>query len=147
MPISDWDKRRSLFGRQAFRYDAEADHYSCPNGALLRLDQHDYVNQTHHYHADAASCNACRLKAKCSTSKDGRRLGRSFYQQYLDRVAAYHQTEAYKKAYQKRKVWVEPLFGEGQQWQGLRRLRLRTLAKLNCEGLMTATGQNLKRLL
>jgi hypothetical protein len=62
-------------------------------------------------------------------------------------VAAYHQTTAYKKAYQKRKVWVEPLFGEGQQWHGLKRFRLRGLAKVNCEGVMTATGQNLKRLL
>ncbi len=49
--------------------------------------------------------------------------------------------------YQKRKVWVEPLFGESQQWHGLRRFRLRGLAKVNCEGVMTATGQNLKRLL
>ncbi len=62
-------------------------------------------------------------------------------------VAAYHQTAAYKKAYQKRKVWVEPLFGEGQQWHGVRRFRLRGLAKVKCEGVITATGHNLKRLL
>jgi transposase len=146
VPITDWDKRTSLFGREAFTYDAEADHYTCPNGAILRLAHHNYVAQTHHYHADAATCNACPLKPKCTTSTDGRRLRRSFYQEYLDRVATYHQTEAYKKAYQKRKVWVEPLFGEGQQWHGLRRFRLRGLAKVNCEAVMTATGQNLKRL-
>jgi hypothetical protein len=71
----------------------------------------------------------------------------AFIQEYLDRVVAYHQTNAYKKADQKRKVWVEPLFGEGQQWHGLRQLRLRGLWKVNCEGVLTATGQNLKRLL
>jgi hypothetical protein len=111
------------------------------------LDHHDYVNQAHHYHADAATCNTCPLKAKCTTSKDGHRLRRSFYQGYLARVAAYHQTAAYKKAYQKRKVWVEPLFGEGQQWHGLRRFRLRGRAKVNCEAVLIASGQNLKRLL
>ncbi len=147
VPITDWDKRTSLFGREVFIYDAEADHYTCPRGAILRWDRHDYLNQTHHYHADAATCNACPLKAKCTTSNDGRTIRRSFFQEYLDCVAAYHQTEAYKKAYQKRKVWVEPLFGEGQQWHGLRRFRLRGLPKVNCEGVMTATGQNLKRLL
>jgi transposase len=147
VPITDWDKRTSLFGREAFTYDAEADHYTCPNGANLHWDRHDYVNQPHHYHADAATCNACPLKAKCTKSDEGRTIRRSFFQEYLDRVAAYHQTEAYKKAYQKRKVWVEPLFGEGQQWHGLRRFRLRGLAKVNCEGVLTATGQNLKRLL
>jgi hypothetical protein len=147
VPITDWDKRTSLFGREAFTYDAEAEQYVCPNGAILHWNRHDYLNQTYHYRADAARCNACPLKTKCTTSEDGRTRGRSFVQEYLDRVAAYHKTEAYKKAYQKRKVWVEPLFGEGQQWHGLRRLRLRGLAKVNCEGVMTATGQNLKRLL
>ena len=61
-------------------------------------------------------------------------------------MAAQHQTKAYKKAYQKRKVWVEPLFGAGQQWHGVRRFRLRTLVKVHGEGVLTATGQHLKRL-
>ncbi len=147
VPITDWDKRSSLFGRDAFSYDAAADHYTCPNGAIVRWDRHDYVNQTHHYRADAAICNTCPFQPKCTTSKEGRTIRRSFFQAYLDRVAAYHQTDAYKKAYQKRKVWVEPLFGEAQQWHGLRRFRLRGLTKVNCEGVLTATGQNLKRLL
>ena len=147
VPLTDWDKRTSFFGREEFSYDAEADQYICPNGAVLQWERHDYVNQTHHYRADATTCNMCPLQPKCTTSKEGRSLRRSFFQEYLDRVAAYHQTKAYKKAYQKRKVWVEPLFGEAQQWHGLRRFRLRGLVKVNCEGVMTATGQNLKRLL
>ena len=47
----------------------------------------------------------------------------------------------------KRKVWVEPLFGEAKDWHGLRRFRLRRLWKVNAEALLIATGQNLKRLL
>ena len=65
----------------------------------------------------------------------------------LDRVRAYASTEAYKKALRKRSVWVEPLFAEGKQWHGMRRFRLRLLWRVNCEGLMRAAGQNLKRLL
>jgi hypothetical protein len=65
----------------------------------------------------------------------------------LDRVRAYSTTEAYKKAYRKRSVWVEPLFAEGKQWHGMRRFRLRRVFRVNCEALMRATGQNLKRLL
>jgi hypothetical protein len=45
----------------------------------------------------------------------------------------------------KRKVWVEPLFGEAKQWHGLERFRLRGLQNVNIEGLLVATGQNLKR--
>jgi hypothetical protein len=82
-----WDKRSSLFGRGAFTYDAVADHYTCWHGTILHWDRHDDVNQTYHYHADAITCNACPLKAKCTTSKDGRTIRRSFFQEYLDRVA------------------------------------------------------------
>ena len=62
-------------------------------------------------------------------------------------MRGYHETEAYKKAYRKRTVWVEPLFAEGKDWHGMRRFRLRRLWRVNCEALMRAAGQNLKRLL
>ena len=57
------------------------------------------------------------------------------------------QTEPYQKAIRKRKVWIEPLFAEGKLWHGMRRFRVRTLEKVNTEALMTATVQNIKRLL
>jgi hypothetical protein len=62
-------------------------------------------------------------------------------------VRAYHATEPYQKAMRKRSVWVEPLFAEGKDWHGMRRFRLRRLWRVNCEALMRAAGQNLKRLL
>ena len=97
------------------------------------------------YRADAAACNACPLKAACTKSSRGRSVHRSLYIEYLDRVRAYHQTAAYEKAMGKRKVWVEPLFGEAKQWHGLRQFRLRGLTKVNIQGVFTAAGQNLKR--
>jgi hypothetical protein len=68
-------------------------------------------------------------------------------QEFLERVKGYHETEAYKKAMRKRQVWVEPLFGESKQWHQMRWLRLRRLKKVNIEGLIRASGQNIKRLL
>ena len=97
------------------------------------------------YRADAAICNACPLKPACTVSSQGRQVHRSLYVEYLDRVRAYHETAAYEKAMGKRKVWVEPLFGEAKDWHGLRRFRLRGLAKVNMEGLFIAAGQNVKR--
>jgi hypothetical protein len=87
------------------------------------------------------------VKSKCTDSKSGRHLRRSFFQEYLDRVKHYHETEAYKKAMRKRQVWIEPLFGEAKQWHRLRQFLLRGLEKVNIQGLMTAAGQNIKRLL
>ena len=99
------------------------------------------------YRARAKDCNHCPLKAKCTTSKQGRSLCRSVDEACLDRVRAYQPTEAYKKALRKRQVWVEPLFAEAKDWHGMRRFRLRRLWRVNCEVLMIAAGQNLKRLL
>ncbi len=47
----------------------------------------------------------------------------------------------------KRQVWVEPLFGEAKQGHQMVQFRWRGLVKVNIQGLLTAAGQNLKRLL
>jgi hypothetical protein len=99
------------------------------------------------YRAKAKVCNACPVKPECTDSKSGRHIFRSFYQEILDQAAADRQTEEYQKAMRKRGVWVEPLFGEAKQFHRLRCFRLRGLLKVNIEGVLTAAGQNLKRLI
>ena len=39
------------------------------------------------------------------------------------------------------------MFAEAKAWHGLRRLRLRGLLNANIQGVLIATGQNLKRFL
>ena len=51
-----------------------------------------------------------RLKARCTDSERGRSIRRSFDEEYLERVRAYHTIEPYHKAMRKLSVWVEPLF-------------------------------------
>jgi Transposase DDE domain len=72
---------------------------------------------------------------------------RSFDEELLERVRGYRETGPYEKTLRKRKVWVEPLFGEAKEWHGMRRFRLRTLTAANIEALIIAAGQNIKRLL
>ena len=92
-------------------------------------------------------CNACVVKSRCTNSKSGRHIRRSFFQDILDQATAYRHTFAYQKAMRKRQVWIEPLFGEAKQWHGLRHFRLRRLPQVNIQNLIIAAGQNLKRLL
>ncbi len=147
VPLSDVGKRPGFFGPEAFTYDAEHDVYTCPNGTVLRFRGNHYTARARAYQAPASTCTACPIKARCTDSLKGRIFTRSFDETYLDRVRAYHETAAYRKAMRKRSVWVEPLFGEAKDWHGLRRFRLRGLWKVNIEALLIATGQNLKRLL
>jgi transposase len=147
IPQPDNDHRTEFFSSQEFQYDSERDVYICPAGKELHFVQGQSTDRALRYRAYAKDCNACPLKAQCTTSQQGRSLCRSVDEACLDRVRAYQLTEAYKKALRKRSVWVEPLFAEGKQWHGMRRFRLRLLWRVNCEALMIAAGQNLKRLL
>jgi hypothetical protein len=147
VPLSDVGHRAGLFRDTDFAYDAATDAYHCPGNATLH-----FLSQCGHtgrriYEAPAAVCRGCALRVQCTSSQRGRRVGRSADEEYLDRVRGYHATEPYAKAMRKRKVWVEPLFAEAKDWHGLRRFRLRGLAKVNGEALLVAAGQNLKRLL
>jgi transposase len=146
--IPNFDFRDTgLFGPGHFRYDPENDIYVCPADERLHQRTRTRGNRGTRYRAKAEACNACELKAKCTTSERGRMLYRPFEEDFYDRVRAYRGTFAYDKALRKRRVWVEPLFAEAKDWHGMRRFRLRRLKKVNIEALLIASGQNVKRLL
>jgi transposase len=147
VPLPDWEHKTAYYGPAQFTYDAERDLYACPEGTPLHPYRRELKAEKIEYRAEAAICNACPMKAACTPSDHGRQVHRSFHVEYLDRVRGYHETEGYQKAMRKRKVWIEPLFGEAKQWHGMRQFRLRGLMKVNIEGLFIAAGQNLKRLL
>jgi hypothetical protein len=89
--LVDHEKRTSLFGRDAFTYDAEKDIYTCPQGELLRRRGYDYRERSIRYAARASACKTCSLKARCTKSTKGRWIRRSFEEKYLERVRAYHE--------------------------------------------------------
>jgi len=147
LPTSDFSNRTKYYPAKLFRYDPEKDHHICPQGQILPLVSRRKTEQVLLYKPKADLCNACPVKGECTGSKSGRHIFRSFFHEYLDRVAMYRQTEEYQKAMRKRSVWVKPLFGEAKEFHRLRRFRLRRLLKVNIEGVMIAAGQNLKRLI
>jgi len=147
VPLSEAGRRPGLFRDTDFIYDPAADIYRCPGDQVLRFISLCTTTWRRVYEAPAAACATCSLRAECTTSQRGRRVGRSLDEAYLEWVRSYHATEPFAKAMRKRKVWVEPLFAEAKDWHGLRRFRLRGLPKVNGEALLIAAGQNLKRLL
>jgi len=145
--LPNHSRRSKLFSYKDFDYDAQQDHYVCPAGETLPQSSYDHHTESYIYRTSAKVCQACRIKAQCTTSSYARVVKRSINQDYIDQVREYHKTEVYKKAQRKRSVWVEPVFGEVKQWHQGRRFRLRRLRKVNIESLIRASGQNIKRLL
>ena len=145
--LADPSIRTKLYSQQRFRYDAQNDGYVCPQAHFLPRSSFDQHSQAFMYRTSPKICNACPVKPECTTSRYGRVVRRSVFQDYIDRVHAYHATPAYRKAMRKRSVWIEPMFGEAKQWHQLTQFRLRRLDKVNIQALFTAAGQNIKRLL
>src|SRR5260370_8556840 len=138
--MQDMDHRSAFLSADQFHYEAERDLYLCPAGKELHFDRPHSTERSRRYRARAKDCNHCPLKAKCTTSKQGRSLCRSVDEACLDRVRAYQPTEAYKKALRKRQVGVEPLFAEAKNWHGMRRFRLPCLLRGKTEAPQLPAG-------
>lgn len=145
IPTPHLRSRKSFYPSDMFKYDTDQNRYIFPQGQPLPLFSRRRTEENYVYRADAKVCDACPVKSECTDSKSGRHIFRSFHQEILDRAEANRQPEEYQKVMRKRGVWFEPLFGEAKQFHRLRCFRLRGLAKVNIEGVMTAAGQNLKR--
>ena len=145
VPLHEGGTSSPFYRHTAFTYDIDQDLYHCPQGAVLKFRHQDDRHERWLYRANTSVCNACAVKSACTSSNQGRQVGRSFHAEYLERVRSYADTPAFTKAMRKRSVWVEPLFAEAKDWHGLRRFRLRSLANVNIEALLVASGQNLKR--
>jgi transposase len=147
MALKGAGQGRPFFGKDEFTYDPNQDLYTCPAGELLLPHVRNAARSLIGYRAEAGTCERCSLRSDCTTSKTERQILRHFDEEYIDRVKSYRGTLLYEKALRKRRVWVEPLFAEAKDWHGMRRFRLRRLEKVNIEALLTASGQNAKRLL
>jgi hypothetical protein len=146
MPLTGAGKARPYFSKEEFAYDPELNIYQCPAGEILTPKTFRTARNQVIYKTVPGTCDSCSMRARCTDNKTGRQVLRHRDERYVDRVKSYRGTFAYEKALRKRRVWVEPLFGEAKDWHGLRRFRLRRLEKVNIEVLLIASGQNIKRL-
>src|SRR5205823_944430 len=84
MPVVDHEQSTPFFRHADFTYDVETDTYRCPQGETLRHRGNSYQTRSRIYAAPAAACAACPLRARCTDSADGRKLGRSFEEDYRE---------------------------------------------------------------
>jgi transposase len=145
--IPVWDnsaRRDGTFSRADFAFDAERNIYVCPGGKALtstgNIDQGHIV----YYRASKRDCSACLLKPKCTTAV-ARKITRDVDEDIRDHVRALARTEAFQQSRCERKK-VEMRFAHMKRILRLDRLRLRGLNGARDEVLLTATAQNLKRL-
>jgi len=142
-----WDKSArhdGTFSRADFVFDPERNVYICPGGA--KLTSTGNIDQGHivYYRANKNDCSACLLKPKCTTAPT-RKVTRDVNEDVRDSVRALAKTEAFQNSSRERKK-VEMRFAHMKRILKLDRLRLRGLNGARDEVLLTATAQNLRRL-
>jgi len=96
------------------------------------------------YRARKKDCAVCPRKAEC-TRDTARSVSYHIHEDSIQQARQFNQTRAYRISQRMRKR-IEELFGEAKELMGLRRAKFRRLKFLREQVLMTATAQNIKRM-
>jgi transposase len=138
----------SPYHKDRFAYDAPADSYTCPQGALLPfagIKQRTDRPAVRVYRGKAATCRACVAFGTCTTNRrQGRVLEISEYEPLLRAHRAWMATDEAKQLSARRKELVEPVFGIIKECQAGRRLLLRGLEAVRAEWCLLAATFNLR---
>jgi transposase len=154
IPVFDKSARTDgTFSRSDFRFDPEADCYTCPAGKELVQFRRVYAvprtgiaaDGTRRYRASKKDCDVCELKARCCPNAVARKIPRDLDEDSRDTARALVGTPEYEAACRRRKK-VEMRFAHLKRILRLGRLRLRGPCGAKDEFLLAATAQNLRRL-
>jgi transposase len=138
------------YHKDAFRYDAANDSYTCPEGQILRYStsRKDHKGKTVRvYRGGARVCPACPAFGRCTTDQTrGRALAISPDDATLKRQRELRASPAAQALYKRRRETIEPTFGIIKEQQAGRRLLLRGLSNACSEWSLLAVAFNLKTL-
>ncbi len=148
MPMgSGYPDPEGKFNRADFIYDEETNSYLCLAGEQLTYKYNRWRGDLNRkvYRCSSLKCRLCKLKSSCTTSKC-RELNISevwIHEQAMKKKLSSVEGCA---IYDRRKVMVEPVFGNMKFNLGFRRFVLRGLKKIKAEFLLMCIAHNLKKM-
>src|ERR1700730_13317973 len=146
--IPVWDKSArsdGTFSRAEFVFDRSRNIYICPNGKLLHTKGTVIDGSTLPQRASNPNSPGSSFKIQCCPHAPARLIPRDLHEDVRDVARALAKTEAFEQSRRERKK-VEMQFAHMKRIFKLDRLRLRGLSGVKDEVLLTATAQNLRRL-
>lgn len=135
--------KTGYFKTYEFVYDEYYNQIICPNDKLLdykRTDKEGYKL----FEANKTDCASCPLKHKCTTM-DAKQVRLSVFHDILEWVEDLRHSEYGKETYEKRKIKIERLFGDGKEKYGMRYTNLRGRNRVRNHILLTLGCMNLKK--
>lgn len=146
VPVRDYRSQndKGIYPLSAFTFDKEHNLFICPQGKELSyLGVHPHSRQ-HVYRARTKDCQICPRKGACTRDRS-RSLSYHIHEASIEQARAMNRTVGYRISQRMRKR-IEELFGEAKELMGFRRAKFRYRTFVREQVLMTATIQNIKRM-
>lgn len=130
-----------------FSYDEDADRFTCPAGCSLELKRTGRDGKKI-YQANKVECDVCIYKTRCCSSKKGlaRTINTDDKEPLRQKMNRKMEQEASKEIYKRRKVIVEPVFGQIKN-TGFRGFSVRGHKKTSGEFSLICAVHNIKKII
>jgi transposase len=140
-------KKVARFDKDNFGYDPRRDVFICPEGKQLPFVYRQRRNDKGAYLIYQCSGGSeCGHWGQCTTNKKGRTVCRRDIDEKIKQMRLKLDSKLGKAIYAKRKVIVEPVFGQIKAVQGFTDFKLRGLKKVNAEFKLVAIAHNVRKM-
>jgi transposase len=143
-PMTSGAKSEGRFGKQDFRYVAEADVYICPAGERLKYYYSNEENGLVLRRYWTNACRTCAIKHRCTTGKE-RRITRWEHEHVLEAVQ--RRLDEHPEKMRMRRETVEHPFGTIKARMGATHFLMKTLPRVATEMALHVLAYNLTRVM
>ncbi len=143
-PETSGNRKKDMYVKADFAYDADADVYRCPAGQTLtyRYTTEEQGLVVHRYWTNL--CQTCGIKARCTTGKE-RRITRWEHEHLVDEM--HDRMSRDPTLMGLRRSTVEHPFGTIKAWMGATHFRMRRLGNVRTEMAFHVLAYNIKRMI
>lgn len=138
------------FAKEQFTWEPEADRYLCPQGsplAFLRKKAKKHKRDGSPYQVWVYQCRACAgcpCRDQCTTSRTGRSVERTAFDDAFTRQRARQRTAEARELLRLRGSLIERVFGRIKQIDGFRRWTVDGLAAVRAQWALLCVVYNLR---
>lgn len=145
-PLQRKPNPTGLYRNDQFIFDADSQTVTCPTGQVTSHSVRNNVNAGTQYKFPKKICNACPVKAECTTNKAGRTYFVSDYYEELQEAAKFNETDEAKQMMSVRKS-IESKNNELKNHNGLGDARFQTMEKRRSDAKIACIVVNMKQLI
>ncbi|MDI7742693.1 IS1182 family transposase [Lysinibacillus fusiformis] len=146
LPYTRPKTKDGFLRKHDYVYDEYYDCYLCPEGQILKYST-TTKDGKRQYKSNPTECTNCPLLARCTNSKDHRKIiERHIWAHHVEEADHLRHQNDIKQIYARRKETIERVFADAKEKHGMRWTTLRGIKKLSMQAMLTFAAMNLKKL-